>query len=568
MSFHASLYKNFIAADPEARQRLIGNYSGMRTDFDIVIIGSGVGGGVLADALAEVAKPLRILVLEAGSFLYPTHVYNICRFLNYEVAKKFACATFWQRSDSADDEIYIGEQLQLNFGGRSIFWSGLIPKLQDWELRFFPDRVKESLAGNQGFLERAGETMNQSRSMGHVAREVVNRLKNSSLAADFVIEETPRAIHQPYLRADGTPHNEFFTEPTGVFNTAELLINQLGLNRDVGNSNGPGLHLLLNHFVEDLRHHSDGLQLVARNTLSGEAKTFQADTVVLAAGSIESPKLLRRSSIYRSLPDRRVRNLVGLGITDHPTTDDSYTYVDGIGGINLEEHDHAKIIFYSRGLREESGEIRYPFNVEMNINHEYWHLRKNDPADLTDAHRVGDPPAGKSVVDIKFSFGNCLDDDNNVKPPAPSLDYLPEIVFHNTKHIERLAESRFRALARWQKTPNEIWEVLNGITRQIFALFHVDGKPAKPKSGAYGHGLGFGYGTVHHAAGTLRMPWRKAFDQSFHKGVVDENLRVNGTENLYVCDMSVMPISTAANPVRALVALALRLSEHLTKRDR
>ena len=46
--------------------------------------------------------------------------------------------------------------------------------------------------------------------------------------------------------------------------------------------------------------------------------------------------------------------------------------------------------------------------------------------------------------------------------------------------------------------------------------------------------------------------------------MVDENLCVNGTENLYVCDMSVMPISTAANPVRALVALALRLSEHLT----
>jgi choline dehydrogenase-like flavoprotein len=32
---------------------------------------------------------------------------------------------------------------------------------------------------------------------------------------------------------------------------------------------------------------------------------------------------------------------------------------------------------------------------------------------------------------------------------------------------------------------------------------------------------------------------------------------------VYVCDMSVMPFSSAANPVRTLAALALRLSQHL-----
>ena len=56
----------------------------------------------------------------------------------------------------------------------------------------------------------------------------------------------------------------------------------------------------------------------------------------------------------------------------------------------------------------------------MNFNHEYWHLRKNDPADPTDADRFGTPPPGKSVLDIKFSFGNCLDDKNEVKAaPRP-----------------------------------------------------------------------------------------------------------------------------------------------------
>jgi choline dehydrogenase-like flavoprotein len=45
--------------------------------------------------------------------------------------------------------------------------------------------------------------------------------------------------------------------------------------------------------------------------------------------------------------------------------------------------------------------------------------------------------------------------------------------------------------------------------------------------------------------------------------VVDENLEVAGMPNLYVCDMSVMPFSTAANPVRTLVGLALRLAGRL-----
>ncbi len=60
------------------------------------------------------------------------------------------------------------------------------------------------------------------------------------------------------------------------------------------------------------------------------------------------------------------------------------------------------------------------------------------------------------------------------------------------------------------------------------------------------------------------MPSRPSYDQEFAPdSVVDQDLQVIGTERLYVCDMSVMPITTAANPVRALVGLALRLSEHL-----
>ena len=543
MTFQQSIYTNFVSEETEARDRLFLNYQGSRTDFDIIIVGSGMGGGVLADDLAEkLGSQKRILILEAGSFIYPTHVYNFSRFPNFKLAQHFGCDTFWQFGNS-NAQNYIGEKPQLNFGGRSIFWSGLIPTIQDWELDYFPTSVRDALA--DGLLDRAGDVMNESQSMGTVAQQVVAKLRASSLASDFEIEETPRALHQPYLAEDGTPKEQFFTEPTGVFNTAELLVNQVGLTPGVSQGNGPGLHMLVNHFVEDVRNFNTHMELVARNTLNGEARFFQAKQVILAAGSIESPKLLRRSSLYSSLPPT-VQELVGKGLTDHPTTTEVTTFANSIADVPLSRADHAKIIFYSKGLRDANNQIRYPFNVEMNINHEYWHLRENDPTENEPL-----PTQGAARIDIKFSFGNCLDNNNEVKP-APPFGYVPEVVFRNQSWADYLAGSRLPA-------------VLNQVTGQIFSQFSNDGSPATPQ-GAYGQdGKGFGWGTVHHAAGSLRMPSRPQIDAPFSSSsVVDENLRVVGTEGLYVCDMSVMPISSSANPVRTLVALALRLSEHLS----
>jgi choline dehydrogenase-like flavoprotein len=562
MTFTASTYQNFVSAQSPAQERLFLQYSGPRNDFDIVIVGSGIGGGVLADDLADrLGHSKRLLVLEAGSFLYPTHVYNSCRFSNASVAKHFGCDTFWQQGDPGSER-YIGEKPQLNLGGRSIFWSGLIPSIQGWELGFFPPNVRSSLTG--GLLNRAGELMNESRSMGATAQAVVARLRESSLANDFSIQETPRALHQPYLMADGTPKDQFFTEPTGVFNTAELLINQLGLTPGVNHGDGPGLHLLINHFVEDIQNQGGHFQVVARNTLSGEARFISAGTVVLAAGSIESPKLLRRSSIFPWLP-QHAKDSIGRGLTDHPTTNEITTYVTNIGNVAITKSSHAKIILYSRGHRDHNHEIRYPFNVEMNINHEYWHLRENDPHANDASAFSTENPQGPSRIDIKFSFANCLDEDNEVRSAAP-YQYVPEISFRNQTWMDHLRDSRLPALANWHKSYEQIFAVLNHVTHQIISQFENNGHAARPVDEIwYGQqGKGFGWGTVHHAAGSLRMPYKSSLDANFNwQAVVDEDLRVQGTQNLYVCDMSVMPLSTAANPVRTLVAIALRLSRHL-----
>ncbi|QDV42229.1 choline dehydrogenase [Stieleria neptunia] len=547
-------YANLVSQKSEAHTRLIRDYDGPNPDFDYIVIGSGIGGGTVADDLADRKPDKRILVVDVGSFVYPTHVYNISRIPNDKVANHFGADNFQQTGTGTH---FIGGKPQLVFGGRSVFWSGLIPQPQDWELEFFPAAIRAALKNE--FLKLAGERMNASLTLGSKAQELVAHFHNSSIGNDFDIYETPRALHQPYLLADGTPANKFFLEPTGVFNTAELLINQSGLTPG-HDLNGSGLFIRLNSFVEAVNSvPHDWYEVKTTNTVTGEQRSFYSPKVVVAAGSTESPKLINRSSVFHTLP-ADIKSLVGFGLTDHPVSSESQAYVTSVGNprIDISPQDHAKIIFYSKGNLDATGHVQYPFNIEMNVNHEYWHLRNNDPsAGLT----PNDPT--RTRVDIKFSFANCLDDQNGIHSHAND-GYTPYISFKRFADLNDLLNSRFPAVAGWHKNAGDFLTLLNNTRDRIFAEFNDVEFQTAPYGELGNDQKPFGWGTVHHACGTLRMPWKANRDAAFNtRSVVDEDLRVHGTAGLYVCDMSVLPVSTAANPVRALAGLSLRLSRHL-----
>jgi choline dehydrogenase-like flavoprotein len=67
---------------------------------------------------------------------------------------------------------------------------------------------------------------------------------------------------------------------------------------------------------------------------------------------------------------------------------------------------------------------------------------------------------------------------------------------------------------------------------------------------------------IHHHAGTTRMHPDPAL------GVVDGELRVHRMENLYVTGASVFPTAGVANPTLTVVALSLRLADHLSGSSR
>jgi choline dehydrogenase-like flavoprotein len=61
----------------------------------------------------------------------------------------------------------------------------------------------------------------------------------------------------------------------------------------------------------------------------------------------------------------------------------------------------------------------------------------------------------------------------------------------------------------------------------------------------------------HHLMGTTRMA------DNEEDGVVDTDLKVFGSKNIYVLGGSVFPSGGAANPTLTIVALGMRLSEHI-----
>ena len=69
--------------------------------------------------------------------------------------------------------------------------------------------------------------------------------------------------------------------------------------------------------------------------------------------------------------------------------------------------------------------------------------------------------------------------------------------------------------------------------------------------------LAFEKPAMHHHMGTTRM------HNDSKQGVVDENCKVHGTTNLFIAGSSVFPTSGYANPTLTIIALSLRLADHI-----
>ena len=476
--------------------------------YDVIVVGSGMGGGVLASRLA--AAGADVLVLEAGSYLFPTHIGNLPRRLKVGQFDKHIWSLWPDFKVEAylntPGSTYAGGQ-GFNLGGRSIFWGGLIPRQAPWELTNWPAPVRDYLL-NGGFA--AGEAAMSSVRPDPDAYQATSRAALEAALPGFTAEDARMAVQY-----EGATE---LSLGAGLFSTADLLLQ----DRLLDDPGQPLPTVNLNFAVWQVDHDPNEAGRVVGVTgwdlLGRRQRSFKAAKVVLSAGTIESAKIALQSGLNDP------SGLIGKGITDHAIRFRHFTLPPDSPLASSTQS--AKVL-----LRHPQATLAdHPFAMVVELGADFNQGRFIDPVHLALERQAR---AGWMLCELVFMHYADLGAAHQVAVTGNPADDVQLTVFPATPPAAVLAET-------------------DALAAQLFAAVG-----AQPVLGEDGLGLQTAaIGGVAHEVGTLRMTAGGA-------GVVDANLRFLLYENLYACDNSVFPASPAANPSLTTVALALRLAGHL-----
>jgi hypothetical protein len=500
--------------------------------YDVIVVGSGMGGGILASALAD--RPKRVLVLEAGSLLFPIHVGNLPRRLLigqfekhiWSLWENFKVVNYTQGPGSD----YHGAQ-GFNLGGRSLFWGSLIPCLSGWELDAWPPAVRDYLTspgGNTGY-DKARRVFNadlpivspfQQRAMGIL--EGIPGLQG------WVPQHSPVAVE--YTGATN------LSIPAGIFSTADLLLEDvLAQEPPVLRPGRKPLTVNLNHAVRrvmiDKRDPTVVTGVECYDLLAQKERTYEADKVVLCAGTIESAKIALQSGLED--PNEKI----GKGITDHTIMYRHFVIPPRYWttkGVPLPRSESAKFV-----IKHPAAAVnQHSFDIVLELGAQFNQGRYVDPDHLKEDQDIN---SGGMLCEIVFQFYAPLQDSNTIEtvgddPANPVRVFMTAV-----------------------QPPNNVVNEAKTIAMAVFNEFMaipIKDEPSLELGAGLANLIAAPLGGVAHEVGTLRMATNNG-------GVVDERLKFPHYKNLYACDNSVFPVSPCGNPSLTLAALALRLAGDL-----
>lgn len=275
----------------------------------------------------------------------------------------------------------------------------------------------------------------------------------------------------------------------------------------------------------------DGKRIEAIEVLdaaSGEVKTITADTFIVCSGTYESSKLLMRST-SAGWPNGLGNNhdLLGRHIVSH-----SFLRVKGSTPKNpehwLQEYDFPTLMSrtYDSPAYQKDGKI---------------FIFKNRVLPNTDVAKL--MMEGKSREEIDAILGGPMEMElqafyeekgqfRNRLTPLPTKDRfgLP------LTKIEYQRDPRFV-----ERATNRL-KLMNAVLEEMG--YKIESSGWDDPGG-------------HHATSTCRM------GETPEEGVTDKDMKVFGTDNLYVCSNAAFPSCTAVNPTLTLTAMSLRLGDHL-----
>lgn len=298
------------------------------------------------------------------------------------------------------------------------------------------------------------------------------------------------------------------------------------------------VRVLLNATVTDLVHANGRVSEAAVRTLQGGAYRIRAGRFVLATGGLEVPRLLLHTGRDDAPALGNASGFVGRCFMEH------FGYTPGYlltrSGLKYFRHE---------GL---DGEAIMPVLAP------HPELMRNDKLNnccmlLTATEPDADwPPGTLDTPGLARAMGRSAwrYRVTMINEPTPNPDSRVTLSDQRDalgmRRLELDWRIRDRDLESVEKTVGHLvrWLGRAGLGRVQFS------RPISPETTERFTG------GMHHM-GTARMSSDPA------DGVVDRSCRVHGTENLYVASSAVFSASGYSNPTLSIVALALRLADHL-----
>jgi choline dehydrogenase-like flavoprotein len=478
--------------------------------FDVIVVGSGMGGGLLASKLADAGAD--VLLLEAGSYLFPTHVANLPRRLRIGQFDKHVWS-LWDDFkvvnyvNAGAGSVYDGGQ-GFNLGGRSLFWGGLIPRQVGYELANWPAAVRNYLLG-PGFP--AAEAALNRVPPQPTAFQDASRQQIDSLFPGYDAEDASLAVQYSGATKQSIP--------AGLFSTADLLMEDRLLAAPGYQPATVNLNVAVWSVTTDPNNPAKVTGVTGWDLLGDRQRAFAADKVVICAGTLESAKIALQSGLADP------NNKIGKGITDHAIRFRHFTLPpDPARNIDT---DSAKVLLRHPG----AAPGQHAFDVVVEYGADFNQGRYVAPDNLAQERAARN---NWMLCELVFMSYTGLNEGNSVAITGQPADPVQVTMFPTNPSAADVAEQDALAAAFFAAIGAQPVLGENGLLLETAKL-----------------------GGVAHEVGTLRM----AGDGS---GVVDADLKFLSYDNLYACDNSVFPTSPAANPSLTLAALALRLADYLT----
>jgi choline dehydrogenase-like flavoprotein len=321
---------------------------------------------------------------------------------------------------------------------------------------------------------------------------------------------------------------------------------------------------------------ADRVESVEVRTLTGRRYSVRAKRFVLAAGGIENPRLLLASNQTTPQGLCNEHDLVGRFFMEHPTA--------SVGIVKSDRADDVLQVFSPGSIRGRLVETGLSLEPDFQCANECLNavasVRPNLGKDGTEALRriSWDLKHRRRPAQLAHRLGTAISD---------PIGVTRNIVGHlQGKPIRQNVQS-LRLEVRAEQEPNAESRVILSdavdalgarrarlewrLTERDRATFRVTAKAAANELRALRLGSLVTAGWVesadqrwpddlvggHHHMGTTRM------SSDSTSGVVDEYCRAHSAENLFIAGSSVFPTTGFVNPTPTLIALAIRLADHL-----